>query len=117
MRFAFRKPGLPCVGIAGGNAYAVTKTTHFDRVIKKGGAGPVCFYDRRGERYDYHPDLKLVAPRFPRKIFKKKEIIGAVFACNNMADVEDRIKTKNLSNIRLDQLVLELCVALEKAGL
>jgi len=117
MKFLFRKPTLPCVGIAGGNAFAVTKVSDFARVIKTDLTKAAHFYDGRGTRYEYLPDLKMVVPKFPRSVFTKKQIIDAVFGCRNMADTDDRIKTKNLSNTRLDQLILELCVAIQGGSL
>lgn len=117
MKFVIRKPSLPCVGIAGGNAFAVTKVNDFARVIKTDLTKASHFYDGHGTRYEYLPDLEMVVPKFPRRGFTKKQIIDAVFGCSNMADTEDRIKTKNLSNIRLDQLILELCVAIQGGSL
>jgi hypothetical protein len=117
MKFAFRRPCLPCVGIAGGNAYAITKVNDFARVIKTDPTKVAHFYDGRGTRYEYLPDLNMVVPKFPRSVFRKKHIVDTVFGCSNMMDVDARIKTKNLSNTRLDELILELCVAIAGGSL
>ncbi len=116
MQFAFRRPPLPCIGIAGDYAYAIFKSNQFDRLIKKDPSKVVHFYDGRGEGHEYHPDLGLVAPEFLMKVYTKQQIRDAVFACANMADSDTPIRKKNLSNIRLDELIFELCRAIDDTG-
>ena len=117
MKFAFRRPKLPCVAITGDDAYPVYRHNHFDKIIKADPARAVHFYDAEGMKFDYRPAMGLISPGFPMQKSTKKQIIEAVFECSNMKGHQGKIRTKTLSNIRLEEVLADLCVAIEEVTL
>jgi len=112
MVFMLRKPKLPCIAFAEEQAYAVLKYADLDKVAKAVNGGSFQVYDREGMEFEYLSKHAFLAPAFTMGAVTKKDLVAKVYESENMDAADSGLRDRNLNNIRLDDLVEKLAVAI-----